>query len=244
MYQPLNMKGIYMNENYNYNDYQMAVTDSVSDLFHRIIAFLPNIIAAVIVLLAGWIIGSFLGGLIRRGLDAIGIDGLGNQLGLERLSARSGRRISISRIVEWVIKWFFILASIIAAADILGMNQVTDFFYRDVLGYAGHVIVAMAILLLGIIAANFLGDVVEGTVRAGGFKASGALGAITRWAIIIFALLAALSELQIASGFLQDLFRAIIAMLAIAGGLAFGLGGKDHAHKFLNYVEDNISKRA
>lgn len=233
-----------MNENYNYNDYQSAVTNSFSDLFHRIIAFLPNIIAAIIVLLAGWIIGSFLGSLIRKALDAIGIDGLGNQLGLDRLSSRSGRRISISRIVEWVIKWFFILASIIAAADILGMNQVTDFFYHDVLGYAGHVIVAMAILLLAILVANFLGDIIEGTVRAGGFKSAGALGAIARWAIIIFALLAALSELQIASGFLQDLFRAIIAMLAIAGGLAFGLGGKDHAHKVLNYIEDNVTRKA
>ncbi len=244
MYQPLNMKGIIMNENYNYNDYQMAVTDSVNDLFNRVIAFLPNIIAAVIVLLAGWIIGSFLGSLLRRGLDAIGIDGLGNQLGLERLSARSGRRISISRIVEWIVKWFFILASIIAAADILGMHQVTDFFYHDVLGYASHVIVAMVILLLGILAANFFGDVVEGTVKAGGFKAAGALGAITRWSIIIFAALATLAELQIATTFLQDLFRAVIAMIAIAGGLSFGLGGKEHAHKVLNYVEDNVTRKA
>ncbi|MDQ3018545.1 MAG: hypothetical protein M3Q64_01600, partial [bacterium] len=62
------------------------------------------------------------------------------------------------------------------------MNQVTEFFYRDVLGYAGHVIVAMVILLLGMIAANFLGDIIEGTVRAGGFSAAGALGSITRWA--------------------------------------------------------------
>src|SRR3954467_5685732 len=100
-----------MNENYNYNDYQSAVTGSVNDLYHRIIVFLPNIIAAVIVLLAGWTIGSFLGGLVRRGLDAIGMFGFGNQLGLHRLSERSGHRISISRIVEWVIKWFFIIAS-------------------------------------------------------------------------------------------------------------------------------------
>ncbi len=228
----------------DYNEYSMAVTDSLGDLFNRIISYLPNIIAAMIVLLAGWIIGTFLGGLVRRGLDAIGIDGLGNQLGLQRLAERSGRRISISRIVEWIIKWFFILASIIAAADILGFNQISQFFYQDVLGYASHVIVAMVILLLGIIAANFFGDVVEGTVRAGGFKASSALGSITRWSIIIFALIATLSELQIASSFLQDLFRAVVAMLAIAGGLAFGLGGKDHAHKILSDIENGVTRRS
>ncbi len=102
----------------------------------------------------------------------------------------------------------------------------------------------MVILLLGMIAANFLGDVIEGTVRAGGFKAASMLGALTRWAIIVFALLAALSELQIAQSFLQDFFRALVAMAAIAGGLAFGLGGRDHARKVLDYVEQAVTRRS
>ncbi len=233
-----------MPEMYNYNDYQVAVTRSINNLYERVITFLPNVVVAIIILLLGWIIGSFVGGLLRRGLESIGIDQLGDQIGLKRLSERSGRTISIARIVEWVIKWFFILASIIAAADILGMNQITDFFYRDVLGYAGHVVVAMVILLLGIIAANFLADIVQGTVKAGGFQAAGMLSSLTRWAIVIFAVLAALAELQIARTFLMDMFRAIIAMLAIAGGLSFGLGGREHAKKILDYVEEGITKRA
>lgn len=226
-----------------YNDYPTVVQDSVYNLYDRVIQFLPNILAAAIVLLLGWIIGIFLGNVLRRALVSVGIDGLGDQLGLKRLSERSGRTIKISGIVQFVIKWFFILASIIAAADILGLSDITNFFYSDVLGYAGHVVIAMAIMLLGIIAANFLGDVVKGTVRAGGFESGHMLGSITRWAIIIFALIAALSELQIAEAFLLDLFRAVIAMLAIAGGLAFGLGGKGHAEKALNYFEDGITRK-
>ena len=232
-----------MPEMYNYNDYQSAVTRSVENLYERVITFLPNIIVAIIILLIGWVIGSFISRLLRRGLETVGIDQLGDQIGLKQLSERSGRTISISRIVEWIVKWFFILASLIAAADILGMSQVTDFFYRDVLGYAGHVLVAMVILLLGIIAANFLADIVQGTVKAGGFQAAGVLGSLTRWAIVIFAVLAALAELQIAQTFLTDMFRAIIAMLAIAGGLAFGLGGRDHARKVLDYIEQGITRK-
>jgi hypothetical protein len=228
----------------NYNNYQDAVTRSFSNLSERVIAYLPNILAAAVILLAGWIIGSFIGGLLRRGLQAIGIDNIGSQVGLKTLSERSGHNISIPKIVEWIVKWFFIIASIIAAADILGMNDITNFFYQDVLGYAGHVIVAMVILLLGMIAANFLGDVVESTVKAGGFAAAPMLGSLTKWAIIIFALLAALTELQIARTFLQDFFRALVAMFAIAGGLAFGLGGRDHARKVLDYVEQGITKRS
>lgn len=226
-----------------YNDYPFVVQDSITDLYGRVIQFLPNVLAAIIVLLLGWIIGIFLGNLLKRALMSIGIDGLGDQLGLKRLSDRSGRNIRVSSIVQWIVKWFFILASIIAAADILGLNTVTNFFYTDVLGYAGHVIIAMAIILLGMLAANFLGDVVSGAVKAGGFHTANMLGSLTRWAIMIFAIIAALSELQIAQAFLQDLFRAVIAMLAVAGGLAFGLGGKDHARKVLDHVEDGLSNK-
>lgn len=226
-----------------YNDYPFVVQDSVYSLYDRVIQFLPNMIAAVIVLLLGWIIGMFLGNLLKRALVSVGIDGLGDQLGLKRLSERSGRAIHVSHLVQWIVKWFFILASIIAAADIMGFSNVTNFFYTDVLGYASHVIIAMVIILLGMLAANFLGDVVKGTVKAGGFSTANLLGSLTRWAIMIFAIVAALSELQIAQTFLQDLFRAVIAMLAVAGGLAFGLGGKDHARKVLDHVESGIAAR-
>ncbi len=226
-----------------YSDYPYVVQDSFYNLYDRVIQFLPNILAAAIVLLLGWVIGLFLGNVLKKALTSVGIDGLGEQLGLKRLSERSGRDIKISSIVEWVIKWFFILSSLIAAADLLGLSDITDFFYSDVLGYAGHVVIAMAIMLLGILAANFLGDIIKGTVKAGGFEAGNMLGSLARWSVITFAVIAALSELQIAQAFLLDLFRAVIAMIAVAGGLAFGLGGKDHAKKVLDYFEDGISKK-
>lgn len=225
-----------------YSDYPDVVQSSITNLYDQVIQFLPNLIAALIVLLVGWAIGLFLGNIIKKGLQSIGIDGLGDQLGLKRLAERSGHSIRISAIVQWIIKWFFILASIIAAADILGLTTVSNFFYSDVLGYAGHVVIATAILLLGLLAANFFSSLVEGTVKAGGFESSRMLGSIARWAITIFAIIAALSELQIAESFLNYLFMGVVVMFAIAGGLAFGLGGQDHARKVLDYVQRGINK--
>ena len=132
------------------------------------------------------------------------------------------------------------MASFIAAADILGLQQVSTFLYQDVLGYAGYVIAAMAILLLGILAANFFEGIVVATVKASGLHNGESLGTITKWAILVFTVIAALSQLQIATAFLQDLFRAIVAMLAIAGGLAFGLGGRDTAKKVLDNIENSL----
>jgi len=227
-----------------YSSSSTSIIDSLRILYERIIVFLPNIIVALIVLILGWVIGSFLGSVVQRLLTMLNIDAAANSLGLQRLATRTGRPFSIARLGHWLVKWFFFLASFIAAADILGLTQVTQFFYNDVLIYAGHVIVAMAILLLGLLAANFFSGLVESAVRAGGIASSSAMGAITRWAILIFAIIAMLSELQIATSFLQDLFRAVVAMLAIAGGLAFGLGGRDHAKKVLDSVENSLGKKA
>jgi hypothetical protein len=226
-----------------FSDYSVTVVDSLRTLYDRIILYLPNVVIALIVVILGWVIGSFLGSLVHRLLAMVGVDSAANQLGLSRLSARSGRSLSIARLGQWLVKWFFFLASFIAAADILGLDQVTAFFYNDVLGYAGHVIVAMAIMLLGLLAANFFSGIVESTVNASGLGSSRALASITRWAIVVFTVIAVLSELQIARSFLQNLFTAIIAMIALAGGLAFGLGGRDHAKKVLDRVEEGLMKR-
>ncbi len=226
-----------------FSDYSVSVVDSLRTLYDRIILYLPNVIIALIVVILGWVIGSFLGSLVHRLLAMVGVDSAANQLGLSRLSARSGRSLSIARLGQWLVKWFFFLASFIAAADILGLDQVTAFFYNDVLAYAGHVIVAMAIMLLGLLAANFFSGIVESTVNASGLGSSKALASITRWAIVVFTVIAVLSELQIASNFLQNLFTAVVAMIALAGGLAFGLGGRDHAKKVLDRVEEGLMKR-
>ena len=95
-------------------------------------------------------------------------------------------------------------------------------------------------LLIGVVAANFLAEIVNGTVRAAGLHVAGALSAITRWSIVVFAILAALTQLRIAPSFLQTLFIGIIAMLSLAGGLAFGLGGRDHAKKILDDIDRNL----
>lgn len=223
--------------------YQDAIMDSLRSLYTKVASFLPNLLVAVIVLLLGWIIGSFLSTVVKKVLETIRIDTFANQLGLNQLSERMDRKLSLSAFGAWLVKWFFFLGSIMAAANIFGLSEVTNFFNDQVLTYAGNVIIAMVILLLGILASDFFSGVVSSSVRASGLHASSALGSITRWAILIFSIIAALSQLQIATAFLQDLFRAIVAMVAIAGGIAFGMGGKDHAKKILDEVENNLTKK-
>jgi hypothetical protein len=223
--------------------YQAKWLGALQDLYSKTLTFLPNLLAAIIVLIVGWLLGIFLSKLVKKILEAIKIDALANQLGLDNLSEKVGKKLSLANFGAWLVKWFFFISSFVAAAEILNLTEVSSFLYQGVLTYAGHVIVAVAILLLGMLLANFLSGIVTHSVKASGFSTASSLGSITKWAIMIFAAIAALAQLQIATSFLQDLFRAVIAMLAIAGGIAFGLGGKDHAKKVLDNVERDLTEK-
>ncbi len=224
----------------DYPTYQMTVVKALQDLYSKVLTSLPNLLAAIIILIVGWLLAMFLSKIIIKLLELIKIDHLANQLGLQSLSEKVEKKLSLAALGGWLVKWFFFLGSFIAAADILGLQAVSTFLYQDVLAYAGQVIVAMAILLLGILAANFFAGIVNSTVKASGLHKGETLGSLTKWAIVIFSVIAALSQLQIATAFLQDLFRAVVAMLAIAGGLAFGLGGQAHAKKVLDGIENGL----
>lgn len=220
-----------------------VIAVSLQGLYDRLAAFVPVLVVAIIVLILGWLVGAGLGNIVQKILEAIKVDSLASTLGLDKLSARMGRKLSVAGFGNWLVKWFFIIATFVAAADILGLSQVSSFLYGQVIPYFGNVIVAVAILLVGMIAANFLHGVVRHSLQAGGLHTSDTLALVSKWAVLVFAFLAALAELRVAAGFVQDLFRAFVAMLAIAGGLAFGLGGREHARKALDAIEKDVRRK-
>ncbi len=148
--------------------YQETVWQALQALYAKIVSFLPNLVAAVVVLIIGWLLAIFLSKLVSKVLEAIKIDVLGDQLGMQTLSGKVGRKLSLAKLGAWLVKWFFFLATFIAAADILGLSDVSKFLYSDVLSYAGNVVMAMAILLLGLLAANFFAGIVNSAVKASG----------------------------------------------------------------------------
>src|SRR3990167_1860648 len=186
------------------------IAQSVESLWEKIIGFVPALVVAIIVLVLGWVLGNGLGSLVQKILEAIKIDNLANSLGLDKLSARTGKKLSVAAFGNWLVKWFFIVATFVAAADILNLPQVSQFLYGQVIPYFGNVIIAVAIMLIGAVAANFLQGVVRHALQAGGLATSDTLALITKWAILIFAFLAALDQLGVASSFVQELFRAIV----------------------------------
>ena len=224
---------------YTTSNYSSVVAQSLSDLYVRLIGFLPNFLVAVIILVVGWVVASFVAKILKDVLHSIKLDEIGDKLGLDVVSNRTGMKMTVSGAVAWVVKWFLLFAVFLAAADILGLTQVSEFL-NQVLLYIPNVVAGTAILLVGTLVAGFLAKLVRSSVQAAGLQSADLLGSVTQWAVMIFTVLATLDQLKVAQAFVQTLFTGIIAMLAIAGGLAFGLGGRDHASKVLDKVEKDI----
>ena len=220
-----------------------AIIDSLNEVWLEFISFIPAVIVALIVFTVGWAISVAVGRLVEKILVALRINqAFENIKGLQDAAGRAGLKINIPFVIGEIVKWFFVVVTLLATTNVLQLTEVAEFL-RSVLNYIPNVVVAAFILVIGVVVANFAYKTVLASVNAAGFSSGGAVAAISKWAIIIFAFMAALTQLKVAVGLIQTISWAFFAMLALAGGLAFGLGGKDVAARWLKKLESDLTDR-
>lgn len=217
------------------------IRNSLLALWGNVAGFLPRLVAAIIVFLVGWLVAVLIGKLVWHLIKAVQLDkGLEN-IGLRRIWERSGYKLNSAYFFYELVKWFFIVVFLMAATDILGLNQVTEFL-RTVVFYIPNVIVAAFVLLIGALVARFLEGVVRGSVRAAELVSANFLALVTKWAVLIFSWLVALDQLNVAGEIIRIIIMGAVAAGALALGLAFGLGGRDHADDFIGKMRKHISE--
>ncbi|MEX1087284.1 MAG: hypothetical protein WEC58_02045, partial [Candidatus Paceibacterota bacterium] len=210
------------------------ILESLNNVWLTFLDYLPEVLSALFVFILGLIIASFLGSLTQKLLSLAKIDELSERSGLTDMMRRSQLNFTFSWLIGKVVKWFFIIVFLLAAADILGWEEVTSFL-REILFYIPNVIVAIIILAVGMIAGNFLGRLISSGATATRLpvKNTALLGTIAKVAVITFATLAALLQLGIAESLIEILFAGLV--LAVA--LAFGLGGQSKASEILERLD-------
>jgi len=219
-----------------------AVLTPLQDIWYRFLVFLPNLIGALLILIIGWIIAAGLDRLVTQILKQIRLDTALNKVGVKNFFRKAGVDFETSDFIGGLVRWTIILVAFLAAADILGLAQITQFL-NEILSYIPNIFVAVAILLMGMLAANFFSHVVRGTVGIAKIRSANFLAAITKWIIWIFTVLIALNQLGIASMIINYLMMAVFFMIALAGGLAFGLGGQKAASETLEDMRKDMRHR-
>jgi hypothetical protein len=211
-----------------FRDTSEAIYYSLTSAFLHFVSFLPALIGAAIILILGWFVAGLLASLIERGLKAIGFESAVERSGIGDFIRRSGTRMTTSGVIGTLIKYFIFLIFVQAAANVLGIPQLTEIINRIIL-FIPNVVIAMAIIVVGSLIARFLSGFVRSSVSELGVGSPNLLAALTQYIIIGFAVIAAIDQLGIAATLVHTLLIGLIGSVALAVGLAFGLGGRDVA---------------
>lgn len=216
-----------------------VVRASLLSLWTTVADFLPRLVAAILVFLVGWLIAVLIAKLAYHIVRVLQIDRALEGVGFKKVWERSGFKLNTPMLFGELVKWFFIIVFLLSSANILGLTEVSQFL-NTVLLYIPNVIVAAIILLIGMMAAKFLDGVVMASVKAANLASANLLGAITKWAVVIFSLLVALNQLGIAQDIIKIVITGIVAAASIALGLSLGLGGQKHAEEFVANMKKRI----
>jgi len=205
------------------------------------IYFLPNLVGAIIIFTVGWFVAVGVGKLITKFLNFCKLNQFLERFGWKEALEKAEIKFDASEFLGVLIKWCLVIVFLMAATDILRLEQFSGFLGR-VLGYIPNIVIAALIFVVAVIIADILERVVKGTTQKVGIAYAKFLGETVRWAVLVFAAIAILLQLGVAVAIVNAMVFGFIGMLALAGGLSFGLGGRDEAHELLKKLKKRVSQ--
>ncbi|OGY20941.1 MAG: hypothetical protein A2126_02750 [Candidatus Woykebacteria bacterium GWB1_45_5] len=201
---------------------------------------LPSLLAAIVIFIFGVMVALFLRRLLLKVLETVNFEKALAPTGIPDALKKTETSLTVSGLLGELLRWFVILIFLIPAVDQLGLGAANKVL-SSLLLYIPNVVVAVIIVAIGAIFAKIARDFVAATAASLGAQLGQAVGEVARYAIIIFTVLAALNQLGVASDLIRILFTGFVAMIALAGGLAFGLGGRETAEKLLRKFFEKIT---
>ncbi|MBY0376395.1 hypothetical protein K2P96_00250 [Patescibacteria group bacterium] len=215
---------------------------SLQDLWWGFIQFAPKLILAIIFFIIGWVLGSLIARAFEQVCTALKIDKLFSSVGADGFFKRAGMSLNTGYFIGQVAKWFVIIIFLLPSLNLVGLTDIRAFLQDDVLGFLPRVIVAAFILIIATIVSEALSRTLVAGSKTMGISSANMLGAIAKYAVWVFAFIIALGQLGVAEYYMSVLFTGIIFMLALGSALAFGLGGRDAAARFLAKIGDEMHK--
>jgi mechanosensitive ion channel-like protein len=216
-----------------------ALRASVAGALNAFLLAIPRLIGFGLVLVVGWVVSSLLARGVRALLHAIRFNDLARRSGFADFVQKMGVRRDASSAIAGIVKWFIRLIALVVAFDFLGLPAVSIVLQRLLL-WLPNLVVALVVVVIGGLAAKTLSRLVRGSSAESGLGNPDVLAAVTRIAVWSFTLLVAVSQLGIATNVIDALVAGVVGALALATGLAFGLGGRDQAARIL----DRLGERA
>jgi hypothetical protein len=210
-----------------------AIMTSLTAALSLFLAAIPRVIGFLVILIIGWLIAAALGAAVAALLRAVRFNDLAQRSGISGFVQNMGIRRDAAGVLADIVKWFVRLIVLVVAFDALGLPAVSSILQQFLL-WIPNLVVAVVVLVIAGLAANALGDLVRGATAQAGFSNPDLLATITRVAVWAFGIVIAVNQIGVAQTLVNTLFMGFVGALALAAGLAFGLGGRDTAGQIVD----------
>ncbi len=216
------------------------IVEPVTQMLTKILAYLPILLGALIILIVGWIVAK----LIRRAVDwllkTVRFDMMADKAGISEVLRKGDLKITAREVVSGLVYWLIIIMVLVMTVDALGLPKASDVL-TSLFAYVPKVIAALLVLVVAMFLASFVSEIVRTACGNAKLPSPEIIAGISRWAIIIFAVTIAMEELGIAPLLVGTAFNIILGGIVLALALAFGLGGKDAAARYLEELKKRHS---
>lgn len=220
-------------------EWSVVFTQSLQTLWWSFVQFTPKLVLAIVFFIIGWLLGSLVARAIEQVFGSLKIDKMFSSVGADNFLRRAGMNLNTGKFVGEVVRWFIIIVFLLPSLNLVGLYDVSAFLQEDVLGYLPQVIIAAFVLIIAAIVSEALSKGVGATGKAMNLKSANLLATVAKYAVWVFAIIIALGKLGLGD-YMSILFSGIIAMIALGGALAFGLGGKEHASRLLSKLGEEV----
>ena len=209
--------------------------DSLATFWMQLASFVPQLLAALVLLFLGWMLAKIARSGVRRLLTTLRFDKITEKSGLEAFMQHAELELSLASVISNLVYWLIILVMIVTVANSLGLQMVADLFNKVVL-YIPNVIVAILVLVFGTILARFINRIVFAWLNNMEFDGALTVSTFSEYAMMVFVFFIALEQLQIANELLTAAFIIAFGAAGLAFPIAFGLGAQGWASRVIERI--------
>jgi hypothetical protein len=222
-------------------EWRTLIVSPLEQMLSKITGFIPTLIGALLILIVGWVVAKIIKKVVYRLLRVIQFDKIADKAGISNVLIKGGIKLTVTQMMSVLAYWLVMIMVLVMVVNALGL-AVASQLLEGLLDYIPNVIAALFVLVLGLCIANFISGIVHTAASNANLPRPQMLGGISRWAIIIFAGTVSLRELGIAPELVISIFSILFGGICLALALAFGLGGKDIAAKYLEELKKKRSE--
>jgi len=214
-------------------EWNSLIVAPVSEMLTKLVGYLPTLVGALIILTVGWVVAKALRRIVSQGLKVVHFDKLADRAGISDILSKGGLKTSAIDVMSGLVYWLAIVMVLVMVVNALGLPQASKVL-ESLFAYIPNVIAALFVLIVGMFLANLVSGIVHTAAGNASLPRPGMFAAVSRWAIIIFAGTISLRELGIATLLVTTTFNIVLGGVCLALALAFGLGGRDAAARYLD----------